>query len=165
MRTVAILQNQWFDNPQKIQGMYDGRLSQCETAGQRIEARARLDHLFLFYKCLTGRRIKRAFGEDFTKIVWVNASLKIGDRSASKFPHDIPHLIAVIKHYNPQCIMTFGRIAREAYVELHDKHHQVVASRRWLCGPHPASRQANIVEEMKLIAKQWRKLRDKVDAK
>lgn len=58
MKIVAFLQNSWF--PAKsiatVKRAYEGRPTP--------EGRARLTRAYLFFRCLTGRRLKAAFGEE-----------------------------------------------------------------------------------------------------
>lgn len=159
--TVAFLQNQWFKNPDKIRGMYEGHAAKIGL----YPARARLNELFLFYRSLTGRRLKAAFGDEACRqIVWEEASAVVGGVSSSAYPADPTHMIAVIQHHQPSVVLTFGKIANDginAVMQLVHRDRLACPKFMILCAPHPAARHASVPFELKATAFAWRTWVDK----
>lgn len=108
---------------------------------------------FLFWGCLTGRRLKKELGEEYCdKIVWEEVSPEIGGYSAAKFPPDYLHISKVIEKHKPTHIIVFGKIAESVLMELYhaDKLPDIVL----LVAPHPAARQGNIViQQLRMLRK------------
>lgn len=130
MKILAILQNQWFKNPSKVEEIY----ARNPTLRNALIAR------FLFAGCLTGRRLQSAFGEQLcSAIVWEEASPKIGGFSASRFAPDPDHIRAAIEKHKPDVVLCLGKIAGDAVrlicCETEVKHPAVFFA------PHPAARQ------------------------
>jgi hypothetical protein len=120
---VAFLQNQWFKEPDKIRAMY----------ARNPEKREALNKRFLFYKSLTGKRLKLAFGEELcNSIIWEECSREIGGKSSASFPADLDHMRAVIEKHQPSLMLAFGGIAREAVPK--------VWTGQWVGYSHPAAR-------------------------
>jgi hypothetical protein len=121
---LAVLQNQWFNDPDRVREI---------VSDMTRRERRRWDSAMLFMGCLSGRRLKRAFGEDAV-YEWetTNASAEIGGQSAARFPADLDHLRAEIEDVQPDLILAFGKIAA------------VALPRVWngplIIGPHPAAR-------------------------
>lgn len=105
MKIVAILQNQWFKDPQRAK-------HQLETTFKGD--REKFIRIWLFYRCLTGRRLRIELGEDLCdEIVWEECSKLVGAFGASKFPADIEHLRMVIQKHQPKLIIAFGKLAQD----------------------------------------------------
>jgi hypothetical protein len=140
-RVVAFLQNQWFKNPKHVRRIY------AEHAGD-MDRRARLNARFLFYKSLTGRRLRDAFGSLCATIVWEESSPEIGGESSARFNIDRVHILRVLEHFEPRIVLGFGG---PAVAEL---HHMANAGAPWrlICGPHPAARQATVPEQLRAMA-------------
>jgi hypothetical protein len=139
MKVVAFLQNQWFKNPEKIAKMY-------ARTGTTPEGRAQLNRIFLFYKSLTGKRIKAAFGQDACReIIWEEASREIAGESDGSFPADTSHIKAVIQHFEPDAILCFGKIVSDAVRVLMPRIPVIY-------GPHPAARHATVTAELRAMA-------------
>ncbi len=153
MKTVAFLQNQWFKNPERIARMYEGNT---------LDQRCRRDQMFLFYRCLTGRRLRHAFGEEVClgrDIVWANASPKIGGKSSAKFPADPEHMLSILEYFNPKIVITFGAIAQDGWKEVcRQSVFELYEPLNHLHGPHPAARHSAVISELRSIADQWKKL-------
>lgn len=133
MKIVAFLQNQWFKDPEGIKAMF----------AEHPERRERYIEAFLFMGCLTGRRLKSAFGEELCdRIVWEEISPEIGSHASSKFPPDPEHIEAVIRKHQPDVVVCFGKLAsdglRKTIVRLGP---EPISGFRILYGPHPAARQ------------------------
>lgn len=119
---MFLLQNQWFKDPvrtQQVLALYKDHKG--EEAGWNRFVR---DMLFL--GCLTGRRIKDAFGEDLcwdavvgehpVTTVFEETSREIGDHPSAVFPPDPEHLVASLRRHRPGLIVAFGRVASTALV-------------------------------------------------
>src|SRR5688572_11378836 len=101
MSVVAIMQNQWFHNPERVRRL-------MET---RPEARERLIAYALFAGCKSGRVLRSVFGDLCDDFVWEEASREIGDRASSVFTADLAHLRAVVEKHQPRIVLAFGRVA------------------------------------------------------
>lgn len=101
---VAFLQNQWFPGRSvpSVERAY-------RLHGPTPEDRADLNARYLFFRCLTGRRIRAAFGEQLCeRIVWENANPKIATEASGVFPPDLDHIRAVVAHFKPAVVIAFG---------------------------------------------------------
>jgi hypothetical protein len=126
LKILAILQNQWFKDPDAVRAMY----------ARRPEMRQELLRRFLFMGCLTGRRLRAAFGEETCRrIVWEEASPEIGGESRAAFRADPAHILAAVEAHRPEVVLAFGKIASDAVTGLGLGPGVLV-----LCGPHPAAR-------------------------
>jgi len=128
MKVLAILQNQWFKNPAKVREIYE----------RNPELRNRLIARFLFAGCLTGRRLRAAFGDLCDSIIWEEASPEIGGFSASRFIPDPEHIKAAIEKHEPEIVICLGKVAGDAVRSVCCKtnvRHPAV-----MFGPHPAAR-------------------------
>lgn len=147
MKTVAFLQNMWFKDPEH----WRRRFTRAEADGQR-EA---LIRILLFYQCQTGKRIKKAFGEDATyEIVWEETSREIGGYSSSVFKPDKAHMMAVFKKHEPDAVLLFGKVAQGGWSSL--QHGQLQAKPLMvITGPHPAARHSTVLKELDDMAAEW----------
>jgi hypothetical protein len=140
---LAILQNQWFKEPERVAKMY--------AREPTPERRAALNRAFLFYKSLTGRRIKAAFGDELCrKIVWEEASKKVAGKSDGVFPADLEHIAAMINHFKPSVVLTFGKVAADGLLKtmpILTHEFEIIG------GPHPAARHATVMTELHEMAK------------
>lgn len=138
MKIVGILQNQWFKNPAKIKQII------AEKELEYPNAREFYIATFLFWGCLTGRRLRATLGEDYcNEIVWEECSKEIGGCASSKFPADIQHIKQVIAKHKPTVVIAFGQLAKDALMQLHtDKFTLLLA-------PHPAARQSDVVTQLR----------------
>jgi hypothetical protein len=133
MRVVAFLQNQWFKDPERVKKIIE--------KSDHPNAREWYIKTFLFWGCLTGKRLQRVFGEDYCdNIIWEEASPKIGGKSNSVFPADQQHIENVILKHNPDIILCFGTIALSVLKKIEFNY-------KWqlIIGPHPAARYPNII--------------------
>lgn len=142
IKIVAFLQNQWFKNPERMEKMYESwKIKLPETY------RERWIRTWLFYSCLTGKRLKEAFGEDLcNKIIWDEVSSKIGGDSSSCFNPDPLHIKWVIQKHNPSVVLVFGNVAQRGVSYSLDPHEQ--AGLKFLYAPHPAARGKGIKEKL-----------------
>lgn len=143
MTIVAFLQNMWVRNPERMKQAF-------ERDGETL--RRRMIEYSLFAGCITGRRLKSAFGNLCDEIIWEETTREIADNPRTIFPSQPEHIKSVLKEFNPDVVITFGKIAEAALKPL------------WvgvlICCPHPAARQFDVMEKLKLAAKQ---LTDKND--
>lgn len=109
MKILAILQNQWFKNPDKVREIY--------ARHSELDARAKLNARFLFAGCLSGTRLKDALGDLCNSIIWEEAAAMTGSKSSACPPADPRHIIKVIKYHKPDIVITFGAIATNGLME------------------------------------------------
>lgn len=136
VKIVAILQNQWFKDPEGVKAMME----------EHPERRERYIEAFLFMGCLTGRRLRSAFGEELCdRIIWEEASPEIGGAANSRFPADARHIAGVILKHRPAVVIALGTIAANGVMAALDHASiQQQAERlelQIITGPHPAARQ------------------------
>lgn len=137
MKIVAFLQNQWFNNPERVRQIF---LRQPEAREFYIAA-------FLFMGCLTGRRLQKVFGEQLCEqIIWEEQSPQIGGKASSKFPADACHIRRVIAKHKPDIILAFGQSAKDALLEIRREGscHESIATWKLIIGPHPAARMKDL---------------------
>lgn len=83
-------------------------------------------------RSVTGKRLSKVIGVDWSNIHVDNTTKAIGKSASSQFPSDDVHISSIISEQTPQVILTCGTQARD------------VVSRLWsgklLAIPHPASR-------------------------
>lgn len=128
MKIVAFMQNMWVREPQRIHD----QLARVKPS-QREKLRSMLIHYCLFAGCLTGRRLKAAFGDELCEeIIWDEASPVICDNARHIPPADAVHILEVLKRHEPDIVIAFGKSARAALKELWQGH--------LICSPHPACR-------------------------
>lgn len=124
MKILAVLQNQWFHNPEKVKAIIE----------RTPKARRKIITYSLFAGCRTGRVLKQVFGDDCARrFVWEEASREIGGHASSSFPADPAHLQAVLDEVHPDVVLAFGRIASDALAKL-------VPQDKLIAGPHPTAR-------------------------
>lgn len=138
IKAVAFLQNVWVKDPEKFRYL-------IKRHGEEFRRRA-LTYA-LFAGCLTGKRIKRAFGDSTDIIAWDEASRHIGDKASSKFPADLDHIHDVITFYKPELVITFGTVATNAVYK--------VWAGKVISGPHPAARLKTTIPELTRMAREF----------
>jgi uracil-DNA glycosylase len=135
MKVLAVLQNQWFQDPARVR----------EILARRPDLRRPFCHRALFAGCRSGQVLKQVFGPRCRDIIWENASPEIGDHASSKFPADIPHLRAMLEEVKPDVVLALGRVASEALLPI-------VPRAKLLIGPHPTARGADTITRLKAMA-------------
>lgn len=135
MKILAVMQNQWFHDPEAVK----------RIVARWPQRRRDLIGRFLFAGCKSGRVLKSVFGERINDIVWEEASPEIGGESASCFPADLAHLRATLADVKPDIVLGFGKIACDALAGLVDGHDLVV-------GPHPTARGADTLPRLRIMA-------------
>lgn len=105
MKVLAILQNQWFKDPDRVRAFIE----------RRPELRRNFIRRALFAGCKTGRILKAGLGEEWCRrIVWEEASPEIGGKASSCFPADPAHILKMIDEVKPTVILALGKIACDA---------------------------------------------------
>lgn len=141
------MQNLWVRDPEKVGTMF-------RRHGEAF--RLQFIQYALFRGCLTGRRLKSAFGDDCKRIIWEESTKQIAGDPKTIFPADHLHMVDVIRTYKPTVIITFGRIAHEALQAVFENHN--FAGTCVIILPHPAARQATVPARLKQGAEEFRRL-------
>jgi hypothetical protein len=140
---LAVLQNQWFKNPDRVRAMIAR-----QPADQREKMRRRLIASALFMGCRSGLNLRRVFGGEWCeRIVWEEASREIGGQASAVFPADPAHLSAVLAELNPRIVLAFGRIAGDALAPLCNGRILILA-------PHPAARGGDTLRKLGVARRQ-----------
>jgi len=148
---VAFLQNAWFRNPEKVR-------DQIARGGEPF--RRKLLEYALFAGCLTGRRIRTAFGEDLCGLIlWEETTREIAGDPKTVFPADLGHMAQVLADHHPRVVLAFGRIAAEALGSLNPPWTGPVVTL-----PHPAARQPDTLDRLRLGAGELHTLLEGVPA-
>jgi hypothetical protein len=109
-RILAIMQNQWFRDPERAKQSMD-RLEKVH--GPR--ARRRFIYHALFAGSLSGKRLLNAFGADMVaRMDWEECSREISGHSSFRPTPDQEHIKKAILDADPHIIITFGAIAFDA---------------------------------------------------
>ncbi len=142
---LALMQNMWASDPDRV---YRSIQRYGEPYRRRVIAYA------LFAGCLSGKRLMKAFGPELChEIKWDEASREISNKPSFVPTPDPAHIQQVIDHYQPQVILTFGKIALNAVSPLW-------ADRPLISAPHPAARGADTVPRLNEAATNLRSFLD-----
>lgn len=138
--TLAIMQNQWFKNPERMRRMLE----------QTFEGnRPRFIKTFLFWSCLSGQRLRKAFGEErCDQFIWEEASPLMGDKPGAVFPPDHEHLKLILETYKPRIVLAFGKVAAAGLAPFERPGQPFTV----INGPHPAARNAMTVTALSQMA-------------
>lgn len=140
MKILGILQNQWFHNPERMKHI---------LATQFKGNREKFTRTFLFFGCLTGRRLQNCLGEELcSEIIWEECSPEMGGFAASKFKPDLVHISLTINNLRPNIIIAFGSIAQSAFGCGGITLNQEVCTTHYLQAPHPAARQPDVIAKL-----------------
>lgn len=134
---LAIMQNQWFNDPQKVRAMIER-----DKTGK---LRRRMIEYALFAGCKSGQVLRRVFGNLCEEMIWEEASPEIGGHSSSSFPANIPHLVRVIEEIRPHIIIGFGRIAEDGLTQV---MRDAVYGKRWIFTTHPTARGDDTIKKL-----------------
>lgn len=136
MIVLAVLQNMWVNDPEKVKAML----------ARTPQARRRMICYSLFAGCRTGRVLKQVFGDDCSRrFVWDESTTEIAGNPRDTFPPDLEHLRRVLDEVRPDVVLAFGRIASSALA-------RVVPEEKLLMGPHPTARQPDTLQRLKAMA-------------
>lgn len=149
MKIVGILQNQWFKNPAKIKQIIAEKIAEGFA-----DAREFYIATFLFWGCLTGRRLRSTLGEAYcNEIVWEECSKEIGGCASSRFPADMEHIQQVIAKHKPTHVIAFGQLAKDALMQLYYGNTDESGDYVLLLAPHPAARQSDVIQQLRNLRK------------
>src|SRR5687768_9061735 len=137
----------WFKDPVRM----------AELRGGAFKGdREKFIRTWLFSSCQTGTRLRRAFGEDLCdEIVWEETSRKMGGYSASAYPAEPEHMLAVIKRHNPDLVITFGKVAQRGLAEAYG---MIAIPFNLIEAPHPAARHKTVFQELDAAAARVREI-------
>ena len=138
MKILAIMQNQWFQDPARIQRMLD-KWKASETEEDYYKLRERLIARCLFAGCRSGQVLKQTLGDLVDYIVWDEASPEIGDKSSSSFGFDSEHMHNTIERVRPDVIITYGKVAADGLTDSLRRFESTVVFKH-IEAPHPTSR-------------------------
>ena len=149
---VAFLQNLWFRNPERMKLIYDKYIAREEPG----KGRQRFIRDFLFFGCLTGKRLDAAFEPVFgdqwrRRIVWEESHQQWGGESSACFEYDADHMRQVMLDHKPDVVMLFGKVAlggwKAGKLETATDRRLVIIE-----GPHPAARGADVPIQLRHMA-------------
>ena len=141
MKTIiilAFLQNLWVKDPRYT---YDFFKKYPNSRNNIIKS-------LLFMGCLTGRRIKKAFGWELAdRIIYDECTKEIANNPKTICNPDLEHIKETLNKFKPDRVITFGAIAYKAVSKVFPKD-------KIFKSPHPAARQKNTMDKLKSIAKE-----------
>jgi len=111
----------------------------------------------LFMGCITGKRIKAAFGDLTDNMIFDETTKEIADNPKVVLKADLSHISDTIKRINPDIIITFGKHAENALMSMYKSgviyYHSTPVPKHIFNAPHPAARQPETIVKLKVIAK------------
>lgn len=125
---LAFLQNMWFPvgTPETIIGAY----LNDQSYRRRVLG-----------NCMSGRRLKKAFGEHYHTIWWENASQHRATVPSGRGNADPAHMLKVIRSVEPKHILCFGAVAKDGMITLDDRMlSRIPLELKWSYFPHPNAR-------------------------
>lgn len=135
IKCVAFLQNMWFRDPERMK---------AQLATSFKGDRESFIRTWLFWSCITGKRLKAVFGEMIDQIVWEEQSPEIGGKSSALFAPDFEHIARVLEKHQPTHVIAFGKKASDAL-----RHVSSSASWDLIIAPHPAARHVTVMAELR----------------
>jgi hypothetical protein len=148
MNILGLLENQWFHDPARVRAILAEKKAQGVVPLMRY--RERLVAVGLFGGCVTGRRIKNAFGHDLVHaMTWEESTPEIAGDPGQKFPPDSLHVREVIEFHGIEVAVAFGRSAQMAIQGL-------LPANRIIKAPHPANRSPETMEQLREAAQRLR---------
>lgn len=153
-RTVMVLlQCQWFNDPARARQVLSTYITLKGDPGWNRFVRD-----MLFMGCLTGNRIRDAFGEDFCwdsvvagRVVFEETSKDMGDRPSAVFPPDPKHLVASVRYHRPGLVVALGRVAAQA-MEIGEVVAELPVGCKIVWAPHPAARGPDTMDKLRRAA-------------
>lgn len=144
MTIVAFLQNMWVRDAAQIRSMINR-----DTTGR---LRERLVRYSLFAGCLTGRRLKAAFGELCDEIVWEEASPVIDDNAKRYHPPVEAHIRAVLAKHQPGIVLCLTKRGEPALKAIVEAASTALRPIRFIPSIHPAARGPGAVLQLAAAA-------------
>lgn len=155
------MQNQWFFDPPRIQ-------KAMASATDPVKYRKRLLSYALFSGCKSGRMLRQHLGDKWCdRIIWENASDRIGDCASSVFPADMKHLKNLVGTEQPDIIVGFGKVACNAFLGDYEEHATVTellwhgAAFAFVATTHPTARGERVGGELQECARELDRLERK----
>lgn len=149
MKVLAFLQNMWVKDPAKVQVSLDRWKDTPEFWNRMVAS-------LLFSGCITGRRIKTAFGDDLAfSIIYDECTKEIADNPKVILKPDFEHIANTIKRIKPDVIITFGNHAYKAVTSMYESgaiFYHTVPTCKIIVSPHPAARQPDTLDKLKAVA-------------
>lgn len=99
----------------------------------------------LFSGCLTGKRIKAAFGDLADNIIYDECSREIADNPKTICKADPKHIKRSLIKHKPNIVIAFGNHAYKALQPFSMYYDTIIKA------PHPAARQTDTLDKLKLI--------------
>lgn len=141
---LAFLQNMWVKHPDRVRRSF-------EIHGE--EFRIRFMRYSLFAGCKTGRMLMKAFGEKIIEqIIFEETTREIAGDSKTIFPADLNHMSACVDKHQPEIVVTFGKIAEEAFRKLPCENRELRCRPVHLTAHHPASRHPTSYATLTIMA-------------
>jgi hypothetical protein len=130
MKVVAFLQNMWVRDPRHVAKM--------NGEDPLTELRETLIRYCLFAGCLTGRRLKKAFGEPWCDaIIWQEASPIVDSNPKRYHAPDESHIRAVLTKHEPKIVLCFTKAGEPVVKDVLTKHFTIT---HFIAAVHPAAR-------------------------
>lgn len=133
---IGFLQNLWVKDP--------ARIAQLLSRQPGLEYRARVLRQLLFAGSLTGRRLKKTFGEQLEYIQFEECTLEIAGDSRTICAPNPQHIATVLNYYEPTVVIVFGKVAQDTIA--------CVWNGVLIKSPHPASRQPDIMLKLQGVS-------------
>lgn len=118
---VAFLQNPWF--PAHTHPTLVAKYRDRQDFHKRILGAS-----------MTGKRLIAAFGDMYDKIHWDNANWRHTSVANGKMPADPEHIARTLIMHQPEVVLAFGAVAREALEPLVCTYNFIL-----LACPHPSA--------------------------
>jgi hypothetical protein len=117
MKIVAFMQNMWLKDPESFRRSYERQHALSVAAAENY--RSRIIRYALFAGCISGRRLKVAFGDELCdRIIWDETTREVADNPRTILPVDLNHISDRIQDTHAEVIITFGAIARDAVDQI-----------------------------------------------
>lgn len=163
MVILVFLQNQWFNDPERVKQMYE----------EHPEHRQRYIASFLFMGCPTGRTLEACWGEKLCEqVVWEESSPEICGKASACPPADLGHMLNAIIKFRPDVVVTLGAIATNGFLacteqfgqdrfkdcELLIKSQEPAMRFLAITGPHPTARKEDPRPRLRQIGQRLQEL-------
>lgn len=148
MKILVFMQNMWVKEPAKVQVVLDRHKDKPDFWNRMVKS-------LLFSGCITGKRIKQAFGDLTTDMIFDESTKEILNNPRDVPKADLVHMRNTILRIRPDAILTFGnhaakgldKIITSPYVFYHIRIPKHIFN-----APHPAARQPETITRLKNIA-------------
>lgn len=136
MTIMGLLQCTWAHEPERVDKWF---ARDPERRNKKIAT------LLFGSRCLTGRRLREAFGPLCDDIIWENATPVIAGQASGCPPGDPKHVQAALERIKPDVVLAFGGVADNALscVVRALNPRTIIIS-----GPHPASRRKDTPQQL-----------------